>query len=261
MIIRKELVKQIKDNFNLNAYETKVWVALLSKGIASAGEVAELSEVPRSRAYDVLESLEKRGFAIVKIGKPVKYIAVKPTEVIEKMKSKTLEDAQERVNFLLNMKDLPEYQELEQIHKDGISPVDPQDISGSIKGRSNIIAKIRNLLENSSREILICTSLEDFKDKSRVIIPSLESLSNNKNIKIKIALSGDKDKIKKLGSKLKINIKSISNSAKIFISDKNEILFMTSPDSSEDEKAIWLQSPFFSNSLSEIIESHLRSSI
>jgi len=82
MIMKPELVKRIKEFFGLNIYETKVWLALLSKGIASAGEVADLSGVPRSRTYDVIESLEKAGFAIVKIGKPVKYIAVKPTEVI-----------------------------------------------------------------------------------------------------------------------------------------------------------------------------------
>ena len=72
MMIKQDLVKRIKEYFSLNIYETKVWIALLSKGIASAGEIAVISGVPRSRTYDVLESLEKRGFAIVKIGKPVK---------------------------------------------------------------------------------------------------------------------------------------------------------------------------------------------
>ena len=112
MIIKQDLVKRIKEYFNLNIYETKVWLALLSKGIASAGEVAELSGVPRSRTYDVLESLEKGGFAIVKIGKPVKYIAVKPVEVVEKMKSRALNDAQEKVKSLSNLKDTAEYTEL-----------------------------------------------------------------------------------------------------------------------------------------------------
>ena len=78
MIIKPELVNQIKEYFGLNIYETKVWLALLGKGIASAGEIAEISRVPRSRTYDVLESLEKQGFAVMKLGKPVKYIAVKP---------------------------------------------------------------------------------------------------------------------------------------------------------------------------------------
>src|SRR3990170_693896 len=123
MMIKQELVKKIKEYFNLNIYETKVWIALLSKGVASAGEIATISGVPRSRTYDVLESLEKRGFAIVKLGKPVKYIAVKPTEVLEKIKSKTMQDAQEKFKFLSQLKDTPEYEELVQLHNSGISPI------------------------------------------------------------------------------------------------------------------------------------------
>src|SRR3989338_3401555 len=97
MIIKQEFIRQIKDFFNLNIYETKVWLALLGKGIASAGEVTEISGVPRSRTYDVLEGLEKRGFAIMKLGKPVKYIAVKPNIVIEKLKSKTINEANDKI--------------------------------------------------------------------------------------------------------------------------------------------------------------------
>src|SRR3972149_2726651 len=100
MIIKPELVRRIKEHFNLNIYETKVWLALLSKGISSAGEIAEISGVPRSRTYDVLESLEKEGFAIAKLGKPVKYIAVKPTPVIKKLKTNTLSRANENIKML-----------------------------------------------------------------------------------------------------------------------------------------------------------------
>ena len=65
MLVKQELINKIKDYFDLNVYETKVWLALIGKGSASAGEIAELSGVPRSRTYDVLETLEKKGFAIV----------------------------------------------------------------------------------------------------------------------------------------------------------------------------------------------------
>src|SRR3989338_3816348 len=100
MIIKPELVKKIKDYFGLNIYETKVWMALLGKGVASAGEIAEASGVPRSRTYDVLESIEKQGFAISKIGKPAKYIAVKPGIILEKLKNNMVKDAEERVELL-----------------------------------------------------------------------------------------------------------------------------------------------------------------
>ena len=86
MLVKQELINKIKDYFDLNVYETKVWLALLSKGIATAGEIATISGVPRSRTYDVLEGLEKRGFVIIKLEKPVKYMGVKPNIILEKLK-------------------------------------------------------------------------------------------------------------------------------------------------------------------------------
>ena len=257
MIVKPELVKRIKEYFNLNIYETKVWLALLSKGIASAGEVAELSGVPRSRTYDVLESLEKRGFAITKIGKPVKYISVKPTEVIEKMKSKTLNDAQEKVKSLAKLKETSEYVELEQLHNSGISPIRSADITGSLKGRANIISRIREMIENSEKEVIICTSVIDFEDKSRMLLPALEKL-NKENVKIKIALSGEPDKVKKLNLKFNLKSRQTDSKARFFIADKKEVVFMVTPESSEEELGVWLQSSFFTESLSSMLESNLK---
>jgi sugar-specific transcriptional regulator TrmB len=254
MIIKPELVKRIKEYFNLNIYETKVWLALLSKGIASAKEVADLSDVPRSRTYDVLESLEKRGFAITKIGKPVKYISVKPVEVIEKMKNETLQDAQERVKSLSTLKDTQEYVELQQLHSVGISPIKSADITGSLKGRANVVSRLRELVESAEKELLICTSVLDFEDKSRVLIPALEKLAKN-NVKVKLVLSGDPDSVKKLNSKLNIKSKQMDAKARFFIVDRKEVMFMVTPDNSEEDIGVWLNSPFFSESLINIVES------
>lgn len=257
MIIKPELVKRIKEYFDLNIYETKVWLALLSKGVASAGEVAELSGVPRSRTYDVLESLEKRGFAITKIGKPVKYISVKPTEVIEKMKTQTLHDAHEKVKSLATLKDTQEYVELEQLHNSGISPIKSTDITGSLKGRSNVLSRIKELLENAQKEVIICTSAIDFEDKSRVLIPALEKLTQN-NIKIKLVLSGEPEKVKRVSSKISVKARPIDSKARFFIADKKEVLFMVTHENAEEEMGVWLNSPFFTESLSSMIESTLR---
>ena len=260
MILKPELVKRIKEFFNLNIYETKVWLALLSKGVASAREVAEISGVPRSRTYDVLESLEKRGYAITKIGKPVKYISVKPTEVLEKLKSNTMQEAQERVKTLVSMKDTPEYVELEQLHNSGIAPIKSHEITGSLKGRSNILSRLRELLENSKDEVLICTSASDFEDKSRVLLPTLEKLSKS-NIKVRVALSGDAEKIKKISAKWNLKIKPTDSSARLFIADKKEVLFMVTPEHAEEEMGVWLNSEFFTQSITHIIDNSLKSAL
>src|SRR3989337_1255959 len=94
MILQRELLNKLKD-FGLNNYESKVWAALLSRGVSTAGELSDIANVPRSRSYDVLESLEKKGFVVMKLGKPIKYIAVPPSEAVERVKKRIKVQADE----------------------------------------------------------------------------------------------------------------------------------------------------------------------
>ena len=98
---QQSFLQDVKKHFRLNIYEAKIWSSLLSRGIASAGELAEVSGVPRSRCYDVLESLEKKGFIIMKIGKPIKYIAVKPEVILERVKHDVEGEAAVQVDSLM----------------------------------------------------------------------------------------------------------------------------------------------------------------
>ncbi|MCH7568569.1 MAG: TrmB family transcriptional regulator [Nanoarchaeota archaeon] len=256
MIIKQELVSRIKEYFNLNIYETKVWLALLSRGLASAGETAELSGVPRSRTYDVLESLAKRGFAIVKIGKPLKYIAVEPKIVIEKMKTNTMNEAQEKVKTLSELKDTPEYAEIENLYKTGITPIKAEDLSGHFKGRPHIISKIKELFDNAKKEVSICITVSDFESKARILLPLLEKLNKNQ-IRVKMALSGDEDAVKRLNTKYNLKARRTSNNGRFFIADKRETLFMINPESSDEEIGVWLNSPSFSNTLAGMFEGQI----
>ncbi|MDO8459921.1 MAG: helix-turn-helix domain-containing protein [Nanoarchaeota archaeon] len=253
MIIKPELVRQIKDYFDLNIYETKVWIALLSKGIASAGEIASISGVPRSRTYDVLESLEKRGFAIVKIGKPVQYIAVKPVEVLEKMKSKTMQDAQEKLKSLATLKDTTEYEELEKLHNTGISPIKSHDITGSLRGRANIVSRLRELIQGAKKEVLIATTVADFEDKGRVLLPAIQQALKN-NVKVKLTLAGDVERAKRITARCNVKPRMHDSPARVYVSDKREVLFMITGENSEEEVGVWLHSPFFAESLHDLLE-------
>ena len=252
MILKQETVSKVKEHFDLNIYETKVWLALLSKGIVTAGETAEISGVPRSRTYDVLESLTKRGFAIVKMGKPVRYIAVEPKTVLERIQTNTLNKAQEKVTTLSNLKSTQEYDELVQLHKEGISPVKIDELSGHIKGRSNLISKLKEMIGSAEKEIVIHTTAEDFEDKSRILLPILGKI--NKEVKIKISLSGDSYKVKRMASRNELKIKESGQIGKYFIIDKKEMLLMIHPENMQEEVGVWINSPYFANSLSGLLE-------
>jgi len=254
MLIKNELIRQIKEYFNLNIYETKVWLALLGRGVASAGEIAELSGVPRSRTYDVLESLEKRGFAIIKLGKPVKYIAVKPNTIIEKLKTNALKNADEKIKTLLKLKDTNEYSELEQLYTVGIKPVRHEDISGAIKGKATIYNHIKEVLENAKEQVIICTSAQEISNKARFFSLIFNRLKKA-NIKIKIALSGPEKEIKRINTKYKLKARPINIDAKFYIADNDQVLLsISNTNESEDELAIWLNTPFFASALAFLFD-------
>jgi len=253
MLVKQELINKIKDYFGLNVYETKVWLALLSKGIASAGEVAEISGVPRSRTYDVLEGLEKRGFAIIKLGKPVKYLGVKPKMILEKLKNNVKKQAQEKIEILSKINETDEFTELETLYSKGIIPSNKENLSLSLKGKSNISNHIKEILENSKKEVIICTNAEEFILKEKLFKQTFDRLKNS-NIKVRVALSGDEKTISQLSKRLDIKIKKIDIDAKFFIIDRNEILFYVSKDKDQDEIAIWLNSDFFAQAFATLFD-------
>ena len=254
MIIKNELIKKIKGYFDLNIYETKVWLALLSRGISSAGEIAELSSVPRSRTYDVLESLEKRGFVIQKIGKPVKYMAIKPEIVIEKLKNNTMKNAEEKLKTLSNLKDTKEYEELKQLHKTGVEPIKNHELSSSIKGRQNLYAQIRDVMENAEKSVYMITSSYELISKEKMFSDLFKKLKKRKT-DIKIIVP--EEDIKRLEKKFNVPIKSKKINARFVIADKNEVIFTIKPHANTHDDfdyGIWINSPYFVNSLSYMFE-------
>jgi len=253
MILKQELINKIKDYFDLNVYETKVWLALLSKGIASAGEISTMSGVPRSRTYDVLESLEKKGFAIEKLGKPVKYLGVKPQIILEKLKNNAKNHADQKIKELLKIKTTDEFTELEKLYRGGLSPVKREDVSASLRGKSNISNHLREILQNANKEVIVCTNASELASKFKLFQQTFSRLQKS-GVKIKVALSGDEKLIKQLSEKLNMKIKKVDVDAKFFIVDRSEILFYLFKNPSQEDVAIWLNSDFFSEAFASLFE-------
>jgi len=253
MITKPELIKKVKDYFNLNIYETKVWLALVSKGIASAGEIAEMSGVPRSRTYDVLESLEKEGFAIAKVGKPSKYIAVKPTQVLEKLKHSVMHKADERLKTLEGLKGTKEYSELEALHNSALAQIKTEDVSGALKGKSNIFGHVRELLENAEKEVIIAMPAHEFLERAKLFSGMFERLKKA-NISVKAILNGTNEQIKKASEIFSIKVHKTDLQIKMFVIDRKQALFYLTNQGNDDDLAVWLNSDFFSSTLAQLLQ-------
>ncbi|MFZ5955298.1 MAG: TrmB family transcriptional regulator [Nanoarchaeota archaeon] len=255
MLVKTELIKKIKDYFDLNIYETKVWLALLSKGVSSAGEIAEISSVPRSRTYDVLESLEKRGFVVEKLGKPIKYIAVKPNIILEKLKNNTMKNAEERVNALTNLKETPEYKELQELYSIGIEPIKNQEISTSIKGRNNLYMQMRHIMESAEKSVYLISSSYELAVKAKMFSDIFDKLRKRK-IDIRVMISDSDQEAKKLSKKFKVLIKSKKMNSRFLIVDRKELVFTIKPTSVHEDfdYGIWINSPYFAEALAYMFD-------
>ena len=256
MLQDKQFLLDLKKHFRLNIYEAKIWTALLSRGIASAGELADISGVPRSRCYDVLESLEKKGFIIMKIGKPIKYLAVKPEVILERVKRNIKEQADELSMQMESIKETDEFKELELLHKTGVQHVDISSISKSIVGRATINKYVKEMIPQAKSNIFIVATQQHLERNVKLLknfMPNFEK----KGLKVKLYGPYNKNIVKKLQ-----NVEHVEhNPSTSFITiDSKEMLFMVSNDSvaPDYEVAIWIDSPFFVNAVNVLFEESLK---
>jgi len=257
MIVQKNFLQELKKYFRLNIYEVKIWTALLSRGIAAAGELADISGVPRSRCYDVLESLEKKGFIIMKIGKPIKYIAVQPEAIVERVKRDLEEEAEKQADFIENVRQTDTFKELELLHNTGVKHVDISKLSNSITGRDNLNRFIKSVVEKAQKNVTIVTTKDGFKRKVKILKNILNDLGKKK-VNIKIFSEIDKVAAKKLPKNVKLN--EFKTDSRFIVVDNEELIFMNSDKDLEPEydTGVWVKSKFFVDALNAMFEDSLK---
>ncbi len=231
----------------MNLYEVKVWTALLSRGTSTAGELSNISDVPRSRTYDILESLEKKGFIIMKLGKPIKFVALKPEEVVERVKKNLMISAKERTKRLESLKEDEVLNELNMLFTKGIKFVEPSDLSGSIRGRQNLYNHLDMMIRDAESTITL-----------EALMPSMEKCKK-RGVKIRIAAPIDKNNLKVAKELKKVaEVKHIGElKARFMIIDSNQLMFMLLDDKKFHQNydiGIWINTEFFAQALEQMFE-------
>ncbi|MCD6189542.1 MAG: TrmB family transcriptional regulator [Thermococcus sp.] len=152
-MVKERMVELLQEHFELNLYEARAYVALVGFGVLTPAELASVSEVPAPRTYDVLRSLEKKGFALSQPGKANKYRPVHPKNVLEKF----IEDWQVRVKEELEAKKKAKEELLElmtplietEVPKYGVERV------WVVRGIRNSTLKTQEMFEDVEKEILL----------------------------------------------------------------------------------------------------------
>ncbi|MFO7710099.1 MAG: helix-turn-helix domain-containing protein [Desulfobacterales bacterium] len=117
-------------------YEIACYLSLVGRHPANGSQISRLSGIARSKIYDVLRSLEKRGL-VGQVGKGM-YVPLPPAELINRLRHQF-----ENKLSLLN----------EQINR--LTDNADHEHLWLIKGYSQIIAKARDMIGSSKTEIYI----------------------------------------------------------------------------------------------------------
>ena len=257
MIVKEDFLNKLRHYFSLNLYEVRLWTALLSRGVSTAGELSDIANVPRSRSYDVLESLEKKGFVIQKFGKPIKYMTVPPEEVIDRVKKHMRRVADEKLNRLDDVRKGEIMGELNGLHNQGVELIDPADLSGALKGRHNLYNHLDMMIKGAKESVTIMTSSQGLLRKLDGLRSTLEK-AKARGVNIRMAAPLEEETRKALTNFKGIaDIRHTDANARFVIVDGEDLTFMVTDDKKVHPSydiGIWVKTPLFASALQNMFD-------
>jgi len=188
MVNDVEMIKKIRF-FGLNAYEAKIWVALLSRGVSTAGELSDIANIPRSRSYDVLESLERKGFVMAKPSKPIKYLTIQPKEVLKNVKNRIMGDRDNHIRYMGGEAFSSIITHFQELHEKSVNK--SENMVAILKGQKNIYKHLDFLVKNSKKGAL--SSIEQYQDANRDAANEAKGKIRIKDASVRLCLVDDSD--------------------------------------------------------------------
>ena len=151
MVNQKQYITELT-TLGLTLNESKTYITLLTKNSLTVGEIAQISRVPRTKLYGVIENLITKGFCIEKAGDVKRYRAVDPNIVMNKLLKDYQEQLEQKKQFAQNFSNVyfPIYQQ-------NIGKTDSLDYIQVLKEKNRIAETFNTLVKNAKSEILVFT--------------------------------------------------------------------------------------------------------
>lgn len=250
-----EKIIAILRKLGLNRYESKAYLALVSSGVTTAGKLAEKSQIPRAKVYEVLRSLERQGFAVSTSTRPSKFKSVALEEIVGKLTEQAQKDFESKVIQISEIhKELIENLKGVEMEKGG-----EEEMVWILRGRDNIYNAIDKLVDESTEKVVAATT-------EKGIVRKLF----RHNEKLKAAVERGVD-VRMLAPITKANAETVRDAVTDFIiqhgnsvsarfvlaDDKKGVLMLHSDEegvSQHNETGLMINSPYFIKALGHFFE-------
>ena len=129
----------------LSTYAARTFVGLQKLGVASASEVAQVADVPRSQVYGAADELEELGLIDVQEGSPTRY---RPVDI---------DEARELLYDRLKSTTEGAFDHLETVRGQQ-APTDDREAIWTTEGRESVTARVTSLVTGADEQVLFATS-------------------------------------------------------------------------------------------------------
>jgi HTH-type transcriptional regulator, sugar sensing transcriptional regulator len=170
--------RKAMEDLGLTGYEIKSYICLLEFGPMTASELSKKSGVPYSKIYDVLNSLEEKGWIESNSSRPQKFFPKSPHTAIETTKMLIDNRLKTSENLLVG--------ELSPVYER--TGVKERPEIWVVRGLYNIATKVMEIIETCQEELLVAIP-EISENIARTVQPALRLLSE-KGVKITVLVSG-----------------------------------------------------------------------
>src|SRR5919106_4888033 len=140
-----EKSRKAMESLGLTGYEIKVYLSLLEIGSMTASDISKRSGVPYSKIYEVLNSLEDKGWLESSSSRPQKFFPKSPLTAIEAMRMRIENGIKDNETLIMS--------ELMPIYKKSGLRERPE--IWVVMGVYNIAAKISEIIQTCQHELLI----------------------------------------------------------------------------------------------------------
>ena len=232
-VTTSDKTKRAMRELGLTNYEAQAYASLLELGPMSAGRISQSAHIPYSKIYEVLGSLESKGWIETERGRPSKYYPKPPSVALDTIRLQ-LEDTFSR-NESQILSELQPIYEKKEVHE-------RPDI-WIVRGQYNVLSKIQEMLERSRKEILIAVS-EIPVQVAKILFVTLTRLKE-RGVKISLMTTRDAstDTLKDFLGIGEIRVRDQMFGGGI-VSDSKEVMLVLAGQAGESAAlAIWADHP------------------
>jgi len=137
----------------LTEYEARIYVVLTKMGPRNASEISFLGKVPRPKTYGAIRGLESKGLLRIVPGKPERYMAVSPNEVLIPLVEKLNKETSECVAVVENL--TMSFESSKYVYTE--KPYERYDL-WSVRGRDKVYKRIQDMIGEAKVNVFFNTT-------------------------------------------------------------------------------------------------------